>query len=362
MKRISRPIVLLAGLAIALASCTEKISPEAGMSEAPELATIAITPDDGTWATKATGTVNTDATGNLATAEGNVKNVQVFVFNGDLLDGYASRSVSGSATTLTGATEVNCTPGTRDIYCIVNAPSLSSIKSKTALLAETSLLSRNSNANGFVMVGSKAGVTVAAGNSNAQTVPVKIIAAKIVLKQIENALKVGGAITVKRVYITNVAGQINYGLTAYPNASGVWFNKGGYRSASGQNNGTFSQDLNLSANVNPNSYYTTQHYFYAYPNNYAQANYAATWAPKRTMLVVQIQYGGNLYDYPVDLGYDLEAGKMYVIGNLKLSNLGNADDGKEGGADEENPVIHATGNITVDVNDWTVVNINEIEY
>jgi hypothetical protein len=75
------------------------------------------------------------------------------------------------------------------------------------------------------------------------------------------------------------------------------------------------------------------------------------------MLVVQIQYNGKLYDYPVDLGVDLESNKMYVINNLKLVNLGNLDDGNEGGADEENPVTGVTAQVTIDIKDWTVVTL-----
>lgn len=361
MKRTLRTLLSFVAVAALLASCSEKIAPEAEPAVEDNFATIDVLPTGDGWNTKVAGTVNTNPSGNIATTEGNVKSLQVFVFNGDVRDGYVEAKVTGSATTLSGPASVQCTAGTRDIWCVVNAPSLSSISTKTALLAATSQLSTNSNSNGFVMVGSKASVTVSAG-SNSQTVPVSLIAAKVVIKSIENNLGAGGAMTVKRVYITNVAGQINYGLTAYPGASDKWYNKGGYRSASADNLGTFTQDVDLSANVAHGKSYTTNHYFYAYPNNYAQANYAATWVPKRTMLVVQIQYGGKLYDYPVDLGVSLEPGKMYVLTNLKLSSLGNPDDGAEGGADEENPVSRSTVNVSVDVQDWTVVNISEIEY
>lgn len=296
-------------------------------------------------ATKATGSVNTNATANDTEGESKVNNLQVFVFNGDVRDGYISKNASSAS--------VECTSGQRDIYCIVNGPSsLSSAMSKTALLASVSELANN--AESFTMIGSKLSQAVAAGTNEIQ-VSVSRIASKIVVQSITNALKSGGAMTIKRVYITNVAGQINFGLDTYAPTDGKWYNKGGYKSSG--NLGSFTQDINLSANVNANSDYTTNHYFYAYPNNYPQADYAPTWVPKRTMLVVQIEYQGNLYDYPVDLGVDLEPNKMYVIKNLRLENLGNADDGQEGGADEENPVSGATATVTVQVEDWTVVNL-----
>ena len=297
-------------------------------------------------ATKAVGDVNTDASDNDTAGERTVNNLQVFVFNGDIRDGYISANSTSAS--------VECTSGQRDIYCIVNGPSsLGSLTTKTALLAATNELVNNNSS--FTMIGSKTAQAIAAGTNNI-SVPVNRIASKIVVKSITNALKSGGAMTVRRVYITNVAGQINYGLDTYAPADGTWYNKGGYK-ANG-NLGAFTNDINLSANVAANGNYNTNHYFYAYPNNYAQADYNPSgWAPKRTMLVVQIEYQGALYDYPIDLGVNLESNKMYVIQNLRLENLGNADDGEEGGADEENPVSGATASVTITVEDWSVVNL-----
>ena len=337
--------LLLAAFAalILFSSCNEKIDNPSQASTEKVILDINIVP--GGVGTKATGTVNTAVNNNDTEGEAKVNNIQIFVFSGDVRDGYVSKSNATSA-------QVECTAGTRDIYCVVNgSESLSTIVSKTSLLAAVSTLANN--AESFEMIGSKTDETVAANSSI--SVPVNRIAAKIVIKEIENALRTGGPITIKRVFISNVAGQINYGLNSYAPANGTWYNKGGYR-ASGSI-GAFTQDVNLSANVNAGSKYTTNHYFYAYPNNNAQADYNATWAPKRTMLVVQIQYNDKLYDYPVDLGVDLDSNKMYVINNLKLVNLGNADDGNEGGSDEENPVTGVTAQVSVDVKDWTVITL-----
>ena len=337
--------LLLAALAALMifTACEEKIDNPSQTSAEKVLLTVNVV--GGGQETKATGTVTTETTNNDTEAEAKVNNIQVFVFSGDVRDGY----VSGSNVT---SAQVECTAGTRDVYCLVNAPaSLSSIVSKTTLLATVSTLTNSPES--FEMVGSRPSVPVAANSS--VTVPVNRIAAKIVIKSIENALRSGGAITIKRVYISNVAGQMNYGLSTYVSASGTWYNKGGYRSAGSI--GNFTQDIDLSVSVNEGAKYTTNHYFYAYPNNYAQANYSSTWAPKRTMLVVQIQYNNKLYDYPVELGVDLASNKMYVIDNLKLVNLGNADDGKEGGSDEENPVTGITAQVSIDVRDWTVITL-----
>ena len=343
MKKI---IVLAAVAALALfTSCEQKmdIPSQAGA----EKVILDINVVSGGQATKVTGNVNTSDTNNDTEGETKISTLQVFVFAGDVRDGYIAKNVTTSA-------QVECTAGTRDIYCLINAPtSLNTVVSKSALLATVSTLVNNSE--NFEMIGFKTNQTV--GENSSISIPVNRLAAKIVVKNIENALRAQGTITIKRVYITNVAGQINYGLDNIAPANGTWYNKGGYRSASGQHIGTFTQDINLNASVIAGAKYTTNHFFYAYPNNNAPAGYSTNWAPKRTMLVVQIQYGGKLYDYPVDLGVDLESNKMYVINNLKLVNLGNEDDGNEGGTDEENPITGVTAQVSVDIKDWTVVTL-----
>jgi hypothetical protein len=341
---MKKTIILAAATALMLfTACEGKMDTPSVSEEQKITLDVAIIPSG--QATKATGTVTTSASDNDTEGESKVNNLQIFVFSGDVRDGYISKDNATSA-------QVECTSGTRDIYCLVNAPaSLSSVISKATLLATVSKLANT--ASSFEMIGSKTSESVT--NNKQISISVNRIAAKIVVKSIENALRSGGAITIKRVFISNVAGQINYGLNTYAPANGTWFNKGGYRSSG--NLGAFTQDVNLSASVNAGAKYSTNHYFYAYPNNYGQANYNSTWAPKRTMLVVQIQYNDKLYDYPVDLGVALESNKMYVINNLKLVNLGNADDGSEGGSDEENPVTGVTAQVSVSVQDWTVITL-----
>lgn len=321
-------------------SCDEKMDVPSQESSQKVILDVTVVPDGNP--TKATGTVNTAASNNDTEGETRISTLQIFVFAGDVRDGYVSKNVTTSA-------QVECTAGTRDIYCIVNGPAtLNSIVSKSALLAAVSTLVNNHD--NFEMVGFKKDQTIAKNSS--VSIPVNRIASKIVVKSIENALRSGGPIAIKKVYITNVAGQFNYGLDTYAAATDTWYNKGGHR-ASGSI-GNFTQDI-MTVNVAAGSKYETNHFFYAYPNNYPQAEYNATWAPKRTMLVVQIQYNGKVYDYPVDLGVDLESNKMYVINNLKLVNLGNLDDGNEGGADEENPVTGVTAQVSIDIRDWTLV-------
>lgn len=326
---------------LSLASCNKELPVASGIE--PERASLSVSLV-GT-ATRATGSVNTTTPEYQTADEQKINNLQVFVFNGDSRDGYASVDNKDNA-------EVACTAGTRDVVCLVNAPAtLGSVVTKTGLMAAVSEL--KANASSFEMVGVKEAQAISSEGTNDIQVPVKRIAAKIVLKGIENQMKSGQDIKVVGVFVSNVAAQINYGLDQYAGAESLWYNKGGYRSAA--NLGAFTNDMGLTATVANGAKYSTNHYFYAYPNNYAQANYAETWTPKRTMLVIMIEHLGEQYDYPIDLGVDLASNKMYVINNLKLTNLGNKDDGGEGGKDEEDPIVTSTSKFTVDVLDWDVV-------
>jgi len=342
MKRITIFLAAAAAL-LAFASCNKDAYSVPSAEKA--VLTVNIVSPDSYPTTKAAGEVNTTTPQYQTAAESAVNNLQVFVFSNGLRDGYANVSTSTA--------QVSCTAGSREVYAIVNAPNLSSINTKTDLLAAVSTFDADG---GFEMVGN---ATATVPSSSAVNVAVNRIAAKIVVKAIENALSIGKAMTVKRVYITNVASKFNYGLDTYAGANDLWYNKGGYRA--GSNLGAYTNDVDLSTSVASGASYSTNHYFYAYPNNYPQANYAPTWVPKRTMLVIQIEVEGSLYDYPIDLGVDLTYNKMYVVSNVKLVKLGNEDDGEEGGSDEEDPITDSSVEITITVNDWTIVNLNEIE-
>jgi len=77
------------------------------------------------------------------------------------------------------------------------------------------------------------------------------------------------------------------------------------------------------------------------------------------MLVVKVKIDDKLYNYPIALPA-LESNKMYVIDKLSITRLGNPDDGKEGGADEENPITSTEATFAVSTLDWVIVPIDNI--
>ena len=125
----------------------------------------------GAWETKSTTITAAD--------EVKVNNLQVLVFRGDALDAYGSVDDASEIT-------LSCTAGEREVYAVVNAPSLAEISTKTALLATTSLLSQNSG-DSFQMIGNK---EVTLPQANTITVDVTRMAARIVIKKITRAFTV----------------------------------------------------------------------------------------------------------------------------------------------------------------------------
>ena len=60
-----------------------------------------------------------------------------------------------------------------------------------------------------------------------------------------------------------------------------------------------------------------EHVFYPYPNPTKDDTYEATWAPRHTLLVVEVTFEGKKGYYPVVLPV-LERNKTYVIDELVL--------------------------------------------
>ncbi|MBQ6910692.1 MAG: hypothetical protein IJQ35_00845 [Bacteroidales bacterium] len=280
----------------------------------------------GAWETKSTTITAAD--------EVKVNNLQVLVFRGDALDAYGSVDDASEIT-------LSCTAGEREVYAVVNAPSLAEISTKTALLATTSLLSQNSG-DSFQMIGNK---EVTLPQANTITVDVTRMAARIVIKKITRAFTVSSlaakTFTVDEIFITNVAGDINFGKTASP---AVWFNKQAYASEQS----AFTHDAPAAAIVN-GAYNDTAHSFYAYPNA-ADDSSGAIWSPRRTRLVLKTTLGTDIYYYPITLPV-LEPNKNYEIENLTLT--------RPGSNDPDQPVSFQDATFEISVQPWTVVPVTD---
>ncbi|MBR1609361.1 MAG: hypothetical protein IJ678_07070 [Kiritimatiellae bacterium] len=172
---MKRSVLLTFGAAalLSLAACNKDAarSDVAGVPEGSPLRLVVGV--EGSMGTRATGITSNDES-----TEAKVNSLQVLVFNGDNLDGYGSSVGSKIAT-------VSCTSGSRDIYAVVNAPSLASITTKTALLATVSELANE--VSNFQMIGHKTETLQVDGNVE---IGVDRLAARVVERHVEEAVVV----------------------------------------------------------------------------------------------------------------------------------------------------------------------------
>ena len=275
----------------------------------------------------------TKSTTITADDEVKVNNLQVFVFRGDALDAYG---VADNASTVT----VSCTKGNREVYAVVNAPDLKDIATKTDLLAAKSALSDNDESN-FVMI----------GKTNADLpseLPVNVevdrIVSKVVLKTVNRAFTSAALaalnFSIDEIFITNVAGDVNYGLTDNPVD---WYNKMDYSSELAM----FTYDAPAASVVNEEAY-STQHTFYCYPNKAADSD-ATSWSPRRTRLVLKTTLGTDTYYYPVTLP-ELENNKSYEL-ELTIT--------RPGSDNADMPVSFEDCAFSISVKPWTVITVTE---
>ncbi len=283
-------------LAVSLSSCAKD-----GMDPAiPETrkGTLIVNTDNGA-STKAD---------NMA-RESIINSLQVFVFSSNgVLDNYAL----GSSSSLS----LSCTTGQKEIYAVVNAPSLSSVKSKNDLASKLTYLSDNSLTN-LVMTGN-AKETISA--SSKVTILMKRIVARLAILKITNALEAPGyqskVLTVNKIYVINVAGDNNYGITEDdPSAERTWYNKMAYVYSSAN---PLLYDAVYGGTIAYGGSYETPHYFYVYPNTHATDSQSATWSTRFTRLVIEATLDGTTYYYPVSIPI-IQSNKTYTISELKIT-------------------------------------------
>ena len=387
-----KKIFILAAAAATLfsfASCKK----DAGVKEAPEAAAQAVKLTVGIVGsqTKATGIDDS----NYPATEAKVNNLQVLIFkdNGLTLDGYATVTADPSASPAVDAKSVtvDCTAGERKIYAVVNAPSLAAIAKESDLLSTVSVLANEIS--NFKMIGN---VSATLKQDSAINIDVKRLASRIVLKSVKNSLPnatQAASFYIKGVYLTNVAADVDLGLSASYSIAN-WYNKRGFQSAN--NLGNFTFDDIARVKVESGASYSVQHNLYAYPNaatdrdcKYAAlgasdadraAAYEAlgadaaareaallelplptTWSPRSSRLVVKAEIDGEDYVYPIQLPV-LQSNKSYEINILELTRLGNKSDGNEPTdgetSEEEDDVKSIQQAFQITVLDWDVVLVN----
>ena len=206
---------------------------------------------------------------NDKTTEAKVNSLEILIFKDDgaTLDGYAKVT----APTTVGSeskwqAEVDCTAGSREIYAVVNAPAdlhIELVSKKADLLAKVAVI-KNEVSN-FQMIGS---TTAVLKQDTAINIDVYRYASRIVLKEVKNSIPnatQAADFTIKAVYVTNAAADIDFGKSATYSIAN-WYNQRGYQP--GNNLGSFTRDevAAASGKIAKDAIYTGNHFFYVMPN------------------------------------------------------------------------------------------------
>lgn len=255
-----------------------------------------------------------------------INSIQVFVFDKNGIYETSDKGY-GSALSLT------CTTGEKKIVALINAPAETSVANIDELRARIVDLNE-CEAGSIVMSGE---VTKTLSVSSIVAMQVQRLAAKVAVSDVNLDFALDAhknlPFRIKAIYLINVAGTRAYMADNVPT---TWYNKGGYIQETSLD---FLYDEVASGQVANEDSYTTEHYFYCYPNTTAT----------KTRLVVEAEIGGNTYYYPVTLD-QVSPNTAYTY-SLTITRLGSDS--------PDSPVVDGMVNFSVTVKDWVEQDLSE---
>lgn len=258
------------------------------------------------------GTSMTKTTGNTYANESKVNNLQILAFdaNGEI-EGYRSIDNETSVTLMS-------TSGEKTVWAIVNAPSLESVTTLDGL--NSTLTSLEDNAlDSFIMTGS---VSEELTDGAVLAVTVRRMVARVSVAKITAAFPDtpaydGKTLTVKGIYMLNVAGSVNYALSGAPTE---WYNKLNHEDDGVD---SFLYDA-LDQTIANNSSYEVEHAYYPYPNSITTSvkdideNNRGTWSTRRSILCIEVEFDGETGYYPIEMPV-IERNKTYSIEEVVIT-------------------------------------------
>lgn len=257
----------------------------------------------------------------------------LYVFNRD--GQLVSRYESGS-----GTFDFYLTDETYDFVAVVNKRQLPDSPTRSELSGLATTLAENTVGH-FVMAGSLADHVIQGDEKI--TVNVRRIVSKVTytVRTAFTGLLAEKPFTVEAVYLTNVAGENNLGVTARPDGNAAWYNKMDRTGTAGAVDALLYG--NLSASLAATDSIRSGHTFYPYPNSSADNHDKDAWSARCTRFVVKATLGGKTTYYPVTIPVT-QRNKHYHI-DLTISSYGvdhPEDDPKE------NSYVEAV----ISVSDW----------
>lgn len=283
--------------------------------------------------------------------ENTINSVQVYVFDSKgAIEAYNMEQFSNPVSVSSASTSVECTPGTKTLIALVNAPQMNDISSLDNLKGKVSQLSDNGLRNLHMSGQVSKDIT----GETEVTIPVSRIAAKVRLASISNQMSLdyykGLPFYITDMYMINVSGNTGYLEDA---AATSWYNKRGKtdngamdvmltRRSTSPLAVSRSETLRLGQELEPA--------YYVYPNFTENDTSDPEWCPRYTRLVLEARLGEETYYYPVSIP-DIERNTAYEV-HLTVT--------RPGSSSPDIPVDVHTAAVTVNVVDWIdAADVNE---
>lgn len=296
--------------------------------------------------------------------------LQVFIFNA------ATGARENSAYISSGVSAtLSSFKGTKRIWAIVNYPSQLYADSEAELCALTSTLADNSLTN-FVMSGYTTAVVEGLNQAvavNVQRAAARIRIDKVIKNFAENDLS-GYSLTVKEIYLKNVAGDARFdssmdisenetnrvGVNNYTPT--VWYNQLVRSSVPAINPLVYVGGLSVACpednNVTPETPNNIDQYLFMYPNNVTTDSSAEPFTPRKTRLVLhcEIQKGSDpaedqfyTFNLPNQANNEntIIRNKTYIISSITISMRGKANDNDDSLTDP------TSVSVTTNIDPWT---------
>ncbi len=230
--------------------------------------------------------------------------------------------------------------GTKQVYALVNAPSLADVKSYDDFCSRRSKLKDNLTTK-MVMQGFQ---SVEIGTEDLTLkIPVERMVSKVSLVKVVNNLAAYCSdlkFTLRDAYLINVAGDMPYGHAEDADMTPEeWFNKRAFVSGDNLSAMTCGSFNHVVANGGESPFV---HNFYCYPNPTVDDSSEEEWCARHTRLVVEVELGETLYYYPVTMPV-LERNTQYEV-TLTVTGPGTDD--------PDNPYNKDAANVSIELLDW----------
>ena len=316
---------------LALASCTKQdmMPSKEGSQDASkaQYSSIEFNIEDG-MTTKATS-VNDAAIGSAA------GDVQVLVFSGENLLAYGKNSSESKTVSL------SIRNGAVDCYAVINAPDMSAVATKSALLAKTVSLSANTT--GKMLMLGNASKTISGDASI--SIAVKRFLAKVEIDKIDAAMTSPALkaqdLTINDITLLNVVASTDFKFAAGSTPT-VNVGKFSTSAADALTHDAVSAKIQTGGKVTA---HTTPHYFYCCPSSATSTS--------STRLSIKATLGSKTYYYTVDVPQP-KANTLYKITNLKITGPG---------TDNPNEIVSKSNiSFTITVTDWATGFSKEVVY